>query len=233
MKTTHTPYWHALLFITANLVSPAYPVHAQENTAAASAFPLIQMTDAPLGQAVDLLARQSKQNYIIDPSVSFERAPLVNFHWTNITARAALDRLLKEHDLDFVENPATTVARIAPHKLHVKPVDPALVGGDTNAAVPYLVGNDTNATAIPLIMMTDAPLDQAIKLLAHQARLKIALDDESLRALPGKPAQPPIISLRWQKLTPRQALIALLDCYGLTLVEDSSADEFRIKPKPH
>ena len=205
---------------------------AQENPGSNSAIPTIQMTDAPLGQAVDLLARQSELNYILDPTVSFDRSSPLNFRWTNVTARTALARVLKEHDLDLVESPATTVARIAPHKLHVKPVDPALVGGDTNIVAHYPVGSDTNEALIPVIIMTDAPLDQAIKLLANEAHIKIIFDEGLSTWMDRHILQWPPVSFRWKKLTTRQALVALLDCYDLTLIEDPATHLTHIKAKP-
>src|SRR6185295_11477893 len=108
------------------------PANGEEQDSISPKVPTIMMTDATLSQAIELLARQSEINYIVDPKVSFEGVPYVNFRWENLTARQGLERLLKERDLVLVENPATTVARIAPRSLNVKPVDAALVGNDTN-----------------------------------------------------------------------------------------------------
>jgi len=200
------------------LICEPRSANGQEHSEATNNVPLIQVNDAPLYQIIDLLARQSGINYIFDPRTSADAAPLVNFSWTNITARAALDRLLKEHDLELIENPSTTVARIAPRNLHVKPVNPALVGNDTN-------------NAIPIVQMRDAPLDQAIKSLAGQARLKITFDEGLFKDPDSRPFQLPVVSIRWQNLTPRQALIALLDCYELTLVEGPDTATIQIKSK--
>lgn len=218
MKNTTILSAHAqALFAVLIVIGLACPSNAQDNSGPNAIVPVIQMTDVPLSMAVDLFAKQSELNYMVDSSVSFERT-LVNIRWTNITAKAALDKVLKEHDLEFIENPATTVVRIAPRNLHIKPVDPALVSNDTNAAV-------------AIIQMTDAPLDQAITLLANQAHLKFGSVEGLINLRDGHFV--PVVSFRWKNLTPRQALVALLDCYDFTLAEDPSTHEFRIKAKPH
>lgn len=217
MKNTTMLSVHAqALFAVLIVIGLACPSNAQENSGPNATVPVIQMTDVPLSMAIDLFAKQSELNYMVDSSVSFDRA-LVNIRWTNITARAALDKALKEHDLELIDNPPTTVVRIAPRNLHIKPVDPALVGNDTNAAV-------------PVIQMTDAPLDRAITLLANQAHLKFGSVESLINLRDGHFV--PVVSFRWKNLTPRQALVALLDCYDFTMVEDPSTHEFRIKAKP-
>lgn len=204
------------LFAVLIVIGLACPSNAQDNTGPNATVPVIQMTDVPLSMAVDLLARQSELNYTVDCRVPFDRA-LVNIRWTNITARAALDKVLKEHDLELIDNSATTVVRIAPRNLHIKPIDPALVSNDTNAAV-------------AVIQLTDAPLDQAITLLANQAHLKFESIESLINSRDGHVV--PVVSFRWKNLTPRQALVALLDSYDLTFVEDPSTHELRIKVKP-
>jgi hypothetical protein len=68
---------------------------------------------------------------------------------------------------------------------------------------------------IPLIEMENVPLTDAIRQLARQARLNIVLDPRLSEA----PFARVTISVRWQGVTAREALVALLDNYGLVLVE--------------
>jgi hypothetical protein len=214
MKTTHIPFWPAQLFIAALSVSGAYPVYAQQGEPSATAIPVIQMSNAPLGQAIDLLARQSALNYIVDPHLS-DNSQTVSFAWTNVTAREGLNRLLKEHDLVLVENTVTSVARIAPASLHVKPVEAAQLGKDTNAAV-------------PVVMMTGYPLGEAIDLLAKELHRKSVIDKAVYESLGQRD---PLVTVRWQNLTPKQALVALLDAYDLIMVDDPAVPTIRIMPK--
>jgi len=101
----------------------ATPVEASTstNSAAGVVVPTIMMTEAPLTQAIDLLAREAKINYIIDPKVSFgppgprgepAPAPVITFRWENVTAQQALTTLLATYSLQLVEDPKTTIARI-------------------------------------------------------------------------------------------------------------------------
>jgi len=72
-----------------------------------------------------------------------------------------------------------------------------------------------NNEVIPLIEMENVPLSDAIRQLARQARLNVVLDPRL--------SQPPFVrqtvSVRWEAVTARDALVALLDNYGLVLVE--------------
>jgi type II secretory pathway component GspD/PulD (secretin) len=100
----------------------ATPVEATTNSSSAGVVvPTIMMTEAPLTQAIDLLAREAKINYIVDPKVSFgppgprgepAPAPIITFRWENVTAQQALTTLLATYSLQLVEDPKTTIARI-------------------------------------------------------------------------------------------------------------------------
>ena len=85
----------------------------------------------------------------------------------------------------------------------------SLMGAEAGAGAPAL--NEV----IPLLEMDNVPLPSAIRQLARQAQLNILLDP--------KLAQPPwaslTVSVRWTDVTAREALVALLDNYGLALVE--------------
>lgn len=68
---------------------------------------------------------------------------------------------------------------------------------------------------IPLIQMENTPLPEALRQMAAKAHLNILLDPRL--------SQPPFngmtVSVRWENVTAREALEALLDNYGLVLVE--------------
>jgi len=72
-----------------------------------------------------------------------------------------------------------------------------------------------NNDVIPLIEMENVPFTDAIRQLARQARLNIVLDPR----LSEPPFARLTISVRWQRVTAREALVALLENYGLVLVE--------------
>ncbi|MDB6111010.1 MAG: Type and secretion system protein [Pedosphaera sp.] len=97
----------------------------------------------------------------------------------------------------------------------------------TNAA------RDPNAV-IPLIVMDEVPLTDAIKNLARQASLNYMLDPKINYGgigPDGRPVPQPMVSLRWENLTPDQALTAVLNNYNLTIVEDPKTKIARITVK--
>jgi len=76
---------------------------------------------------------------------------------------------------------------------------------------------------IPLIEMDKVPLTDALRQLARQARLNILLDPR----LSAAPFSGMTVSIRWEKVTARDALEALLDNYGLVLVESPRSSSSR------
>ena len=71
---------------------------------------------------------------------------------------------------------------------------------------------------IPLIQFEDVPVTIGIENLARQAGIKYSLDPEIGYDQPDQNGQikpEPIVSLRWENITARQALLALLNHCGL------------------
>lgn len=92
---------------------------------------------------------------------------------------------------------------------------------------------DPNAV-IPLIVMDEVPLTDAIKNLARQASLNYMLDPKvnyGSIGPDGRPIPQPMVSLRWENLTPDQALLAVLNNYNLMIVEDPRTKISRITIK--
>jgi type II secretory pathway component GspD/PulD (secretin) len=87
---------------------------------------------------------------------------------------------------------------------------------------------------IPLIVMEDVPLTDAIRNLARQAGLNYMLDPKigfGQVGADGKATAQPSVSIRWEKITAEQALAALLNNYGLQLSEDPKSKIARISTK--
>jgi len=186
--------------------------------------PLSEMDGVPLTSAIRNLAREMELNIIIDPAVPGAnfgggrrlREPIIRARCPNMSAEQELRALLREHQLILVTNPVTTVARVAPGSRAVKPVPANTVGVETNEVV-------------PLIVIDDVPLVDAIRNLARQAALEVRFDQKVMRALECDSE----VSIRWENLTARQALAALIDNYGLVMVEErtSASAEVRFKGK--
>jgi hypothetical protein len=72
-----------------------------------------------------------------------------------------------------------------------------------------------NNDAIALIEFENVPLPEVIRNLARQARLNILLDPK----VTAPPFSGQMVSVRWQGVTAKEALLAVLENYGLVLVE--------------
>lgn len=211
MKPTPIHVRRAALAVAAYLCAAGVAASAADR----DAVPLIVLDNVPLVDVIRNLARQSGGNFTLDPRVAVASQPYISARWTNMSAHAALSAVLKDYKLTMVTNPATTVARIAPTSLGVKPVPASQVGTNTSGV-------------IPLLVMDDEPLTKAITNLASHAQLKVSLDP---RLLPTASGREVTVSFAWKNITVRQALAALLDNYDLILIEEPAAASARITVK--
>ncbi len=202
---------------------PATP----QGKAAPNVIPRVEMNHVPLRTCIKEIARQAGINYILDPSLTGHwRAsdgklidePEVTFQWPNVTAQDALKRVLKEHQLQMVENPSTTVARILPadRRVEEKPADQVPNGAQDK---------------LPLIALEDMGLLDAITRLAGQAHIIPTLDPK-ISAACFDVVLEQVVSVRWENISPRQALAALFDNYGLLLEMGADRKSARICIKP-
>jgi type IV pilus assembly protein PilQ len=102
--------------------------------------------------------------------------------------------------------------------------------GETNAPA-----GDSSASAI-ISVQVPTPLTTVIESLARLAHINYILDPKVLEKFGqpgpgGAPAQEPSITLRWENVTPEDALTTLLNNYGLQLVEDPKTKIARITVK--
>ncbi len=110
---------------------------------------------------------------------------------------------------------------------------------DTNApATPDQTASaaspETNAPVTAPIRLQDVPLTTAIESLAQAAGINYLLDPKIGYGQPDQNGQikpEPTLSVHWENVTARQALLALLDNYGLQLVEDPKTQIARITLK--
>jgi type II secretory pathway component GspD/PulD (secretin) len=88
--------------------------------------------------------------------------------------------------------------------------------------------------SIPLIQFQDVPITTAIENLARQAGINYLIDPKVGYGQPDQNGQikpEPTLSIRWENVTAEQALVALLDNYGLQLVTDRKTQIARITTK--
>jgi len=221
------------LAVSLCLVAASLGAAIAQTNRTGQALPLIQMSHVPLIFAVENLARQTGINFILDPKLSYGVGenildpsgksvpqPTITIRWANTSASEALKRLLKEYHLVMVSDPITSVARIGYPNQPAKALDAGLLSDATN-------------TVLPLIVFQDTPLDVTLDNLIQQAGINVALDPKLSN--PFDPVthtvtQLPTVSLRWQNMTAKQAIIAICENYNLAIVKDATTGALQIKP---
>jgi type II secretory pathway component GspD/PulD (secretin) len=115
---------------------------------------------------------------------------------------------------------------------------PAAAVSNPPAAEAPAAANTSSAaqpgTKIPLIVMDDVPLTDAIRNLARQAGINYMLDPKigyGQAGADGKTTAQPNVSIRWENITAEEALTALLNNYTLQLVEDPKSKIARVTTK--
>ena len=129
-----------------------------------------------------------------------------------------------ETNLPPVVMPVTNEVAFTP-MTNVPVVAPAIDA--TAAPVPAAPG-------IPLIQFSDVPITTAIENLARQAGINYLLDPKIGYNQPDASGQikpEPNLSIRWENISAEQALVAVLDNYGLQLVADKKTSIARITLK--
>jgi len=195
-------------------------------------IPILQMEGVPITTAIENLTRLSGQNHILDPRLfgptpdgpyhnrdgEIISEPLLTFKWENMTAKQALARLLRENDLYAIEMQNTPIVQISHIKQDAGIVDVTLLGEDTNAVV-------------PVIKMQSVSIGTALGRLARSAGIKVVIDPKLLQFSDAEDVSSTIISLHWESVTARQAMVALCENFGLDIVNDSTTGNIRIEQK--
>lgn len=123
---------------------------------------------------------------------------------------------------------APAAAVVTPPETTAEPAAPATEATSAPAEAPAPVAT------IPLIVMDEVPLTDAVKNLARQANINYMLDPRITFGQPGpdgRPVPQPTVSIRWENISAEQALNALLNNYNLQLVEDPKTKIARVSMK--
>jgi len=190
-------------------------VNGQEQRAKPSEpqIPLVQLENVPLPVAIENLAILAEINSTMDPKLTDKAWTPVTLRWENVTASEALARLLNERGLFMVENPQTGVIKITTTNSPPRAFDKELF--------------NSSKEVIPLIRMSDVPLNMAFTDLGTKASLKLELDPELSN--PSMPFRERIsVSVRFRNLTASQALAAICDQYDLQIAKSSAPGIWRI-----
>src|ERR1043166_3503685 len=110
---------------------------------------------------------------------------------------------------------------------------PAPAGQAPTAPTPTPVAVAAPAAEIvPLIVIDDVPLTDAIRNLARQSNLNFQFDPRVAAAgADGKVTNQPNVSIRFENVTAPEALQAVLDNYNLVLVRDQKSKIARVTVK--
>ena len=105
---------------------------------------------------------------------------------------------------------------------------------ETAGATPSTNAPVSTAASVLPIQFQDVPITTAIENLARLAEINYLLDPKIGYGQPDQNGQikpEPTISVRWENISARQALLAVLDNYGLQLDEDAKTKIARITIK--
>jgi hypothetical protein len=195
--------------------------------------PVIEMRDVSMSAGIQNLARQAGINCLLDARLSkwwsmpdsdgnTTHEPILNFRWENLSAKQALLQLLKEHNLVLLEDTVTSVARVTYIHQVVNSMDDSLLGNDTNI--------------ISIIQFQDVPLTSGLQSLARQANFNYMLDPQVDYGLPDRNGQiraEPLLFIRWESLTAKQAFVAICENYDLVFEKDLASKVVLIRAKDH
>ncbi len=123
-------------------------------------------------------------------------------------------------------SPMETTNAVVPEVTNTLPMTEGSATTASTAETTTAPGENGQAPAAPSvapISFTDVPLDVAIQALAREAGINYLLDPAIGWGQPdqnGQIRQPPTLSVRWEGVTAEQALLALLDNYGLDMIEN-------------
>jgi hypothetical protein len=193
----------------------------------------IEIYNIPISTAVENLARQADINHLFDPRLlkwwAFRDSngdaihePIIRFRSMNLNARQALLQILKEHQLILLEDPVTSIARITDANEVVNPIDVSLLGSDTNV--------------IPQIQFQDVPITTGLEYLARQVGINYVLNPKIGYRQPDKNGQivaEPILSIRWENITAKQAFIAICENYDWVIAKNPATSILLISEKSH
>lgn len=87
------------------------------------------------------------------------------------------------------------------------------------------------AEVVPLIVIDEAPLIEAVKTLARQANINYILDPRLTNPEPGPDGKVPVspnVTIRFENVTAEDALVSVLETYSLTMVRDPRTRVARI-----
>ena len=165
----------------------------------------------------------STANLPTAPAVTANESPSVTT--TNETADTSAATPPTAPVVSAPESPSTTTSSVTTSIVTTSNATTGTSAANSQPSAP---------PSIPLIQFQDVPITTAIENLARQAGINYLIDPKIGYGQPDQNGQikpEPTLSIRWENVTAGQALMALLDNYGLQLSEDRKTQIARITAK--
>jgi len=134
--------------------------------------------------------------------------------------------------MDVKTNMMETATNIASSAVSMSATNEPVVTNET--AIAEAASTNVPVAALPPIVFQDVPLTTAIETLARLGGINYLIDPKIGYGQPDKNGQvkpEPNLSIRWENVTYQQALLALLDTYGLQMVENPKTKIAKITEK--
>jgi hypothetical protein len=217
--------------VPAQLETPVIEKPASAKTSG-EVVPFITLSgEFPVMEAITNLAQQAGINYVLAPEmitndvpVDVLRQPVGAVRFENVTYRKALDTLLAQKGLALGTRAGTNAVLLAFKDSHLTPIEPE--GGDLTKMTP----EENVALESIFDPNREVPLLTAIQMLGRLSKLNILVDPRiktgGIRQVGTNVIELPPVATNTVALstfggvTPRQTLDAVLNNYGLTLIQD-------------
>jgi type II secretory pathway component GspD/PulD (secretin) len=176
--------WGAVAATSTATNAPARPPAALVAAAGDEVLGQVKFEDAPLMEVIKTLCAQARISYQVDPQVEAAiRAhdkpdPMVNLRMENVTARQVLTVVLNNYGCELVQDPKTTICRVAfkdASGAAATTADSTNKGILTNAAPAVIAGGKMASVASVAVSTNAAP--PAPSLILEDVRTPVAAAD--------------------------------------------------------
>ncbi len=203
---------------------------------------LITLEDPPL-EIIRTLAEQAQLTLELDERVQNgvdaggkaipKWADPVSVRWENLTARQALEDFLSRYSLVLVPGSQPKTLRVT----YTAGLPTPAVAANTSPGSSATPARAAAPASVP-IKIEDQPVLDAITSLGRLANLNLLFDPRVTAGIDPENKPVPFltntISVRWEHVTPRQALDSVLENNNLMLVENTNThiDRITFRPPP-
>ena len=186
----------------------------------------IPIKNAPLDKVIGTLLELSHVNATIDPRLLLGRdgkplsQPLVSFRFKKVTGKQVLTSLLMNHNYEMIP---ITLARSLITKRRFPLPKEQFIDAAAQWEKPLL-----SDEFLPEISFNQAPWPKAIEMLCDIAGINFLIDPQLLFDSNGKSIEQPLISMKLDKVTAKQAIAKVLKTHDCILTVNTNTGVARI-----